>query len=194
MIVSSALHAAKNWAFRPMSQNVQSYFRAIAVQLGCTNLGLGTTLHSRTDADDQGCIGCSQARAKTEYEWRMESVEHTLMVGEYKANSFSAGGRRVLQRSSLRGKGKDHLQLERGTWVVRRCAARYHPQRGRIKCRPLRGPLSGLPTLRCCLNEGKRLAKVLRNHRCLLRADFIEHHSPRGIQLLQQVEVPNIAR
>jgi hypothetical protein len=36
--------------------------------------------------------------------------------------------------------------------------------------------------------------RILRNHGSLLRADFVEHHSPRGIQLLQQVEVQNVAR
>jgi hypothetical protein len=58
----------------------------VAVQPGCTNLGLGTLLLSRTNADDESRIGCGQARAKTEDKWRMGSVVHTLMLGEYKAN------------------------------------------------------------------------------------------------------------
>jgi len=35
-----------------------------AVQPGCTNLGLGTLLHSRTNADDESHIGCSQSQAR----------------------------------------------------------------------------------------------------------------------------------
>ncbi len=35
--------------------------------------------------------------------------------------------------------------------------------------------------------------EVLTNHRCLLSAYFIEHDFPRGIELLQQVKVPNVA-
>jgi hypothetical protein len=50
-----------------------------------------------------------------------------------------------------------------------------------------------LPTPSLSPQRGKRLAGVLRNHGCLLSTYFIEHHFPRGIQLLQQVEVPNIA-
>ena len=38
----------------------------LTVQPGCTNLGLGTLLHSPTNADDEGRIGCGQGRAKTE--------------------------------------------------------------------------------------------------------------------------------
>jgi hypothetical protein len=58
----------------------------LAVQPGCTNLGLGSLLHSPTNADDQGRIGCSQGRAKTEYKWKMESVPHTMIIGEHKTN------------------------------------------------------------------------------------------------------------
>gem|GEM_PF-7094227 len=36
--------------------------------------------------DDESHIGCSPARAKTEYKWKMESVPHTLIIGEDKAN------------------------------------------------------------------------------------------------------------
>ena len=58
----------------------------IAVQPGCTNLGLGTLLHSRTNADDQVHIGCSQVPAKTEYNWGMGSVAHAVILGEHTAN------------------------------------------------------------------------------------------------------------
>jgi hypothetical protein len=40
---------------------------AVTVQPGCTNLGLGTLLHSKTNANDDGRIGGSRARAKAEY-------------------------------------------------------------------------------------------------------------------------------
>jgi hypothetical protein len=53
-------------------------------------------LHSRTNAGDESRIGCSQARAKTEYKWRMESVAHALILGEHKANVNSPGTLRFL--------------------------------------------------------------------------------------------------
>jgi len=56
------------------------------VQPGCTNLWLGTLLLPPTNADDEGRIGCSQDRAKTKDKWRMESIVHTLILGEHKAN------------------------------------------------------------------------------------------------------------
>src|ERR1039457_2297142 len=58
----------------------------IAVQPGCTNLGAGYLLHSRTNADDQVHIGCSQVPAKTEYNWGMGSVAHAVILGEHTAN------------------------------------------------------------------------------------------------------------
>jgi len=58
----------------------------VTVQPGCTNLWLGALLLSRTKADDEGRIGCSQARAKTEYKWGMGRVAHALIIGEHKAN------------------------------------------------------------------------------------------------------------
>jgi hypothetical protein len=62
------------------------YSVGVTVQPGCTNLRLGTLPHSRTNADDGSRIGCGQARAKTEDKWKMESVAHTLILGEHKAN------------------------------------------------------------------------------------------------------------
>jgi hypothetical protein len=60
---------------------------AVTVQPGCTNLGLGTLLHSRTNADDDGRMGCSQARAQAESKSSMASVcAHTYTrrtYGEY---------------------------------------------------------------------------------------------------------------
>jgi hypothetical protein len=38
----------------------------------------------------------------------------------------------------------------------------------------------------------EKTRRSLRNHGCLLSTYFIKHHLSRGIQLLQQVEVPNI--
>jgi hypothetical protein len=54
-----------------------------AVQPGCTNLGLSALFHSRSNAGDDGRIGCSQARSKTEYKWGMESVAHTLIIASH---------------------------------------------------------------------------------------------------------------
>ena len=68
----------------------------VAVHPGCTNLGLSALLHSRTNAGDESRIGCSQARAKTEYKLRMESVAHALILGEHKANVNSPGTLRFL--------------------------------------------------------------------------------------------------
>jgi hypothetical protein len=58
---------------------------AATVQPGCTNLWLGTLLHSRTDADADRCIG-RQVRAKlnTNLEW--PSFSHTFILGEHTAN------------------------------------------------------------------------------------------------------------
>jgi hypothetical protein len=53
---------------------------------GCTNLRLGTLLHSRTNANDESRIRCSPARPNTEYKRKMESVAHPLILGEHKAN------------------------------------------------------------------------------------------------------------
>lgn len=59
----------------------------VTVQPGCTNLGLGTLLHSRTKADDDGRMGCSQARAQDESKSSMASgCPHTYTrrtYGEY---------------------------------------------------------------------------------------------------------------
>src|ERR1019366_1097887 len=46
----------------------------LPVQPGCTNVGLSTLLQSRTNTDDDGCIGGSQARVKTECKWSMAGV------------------------------------------------------------------------------------------------------------------------
>jgi hypothetical protein len=68
---------------------------AVTVQPGCTNLGLGTLLHSRTNADDDGRMGCSQARAQAESISSTASVcAHTLILGEHTANINSAGALR----------------------------------------------------------------------------------------------------
>jgi hypothetical protein len=58
----------------------------VAVQPGCTNLGLGTLLCSRTNANDESRIGHRLAPAKTEYKWRLEIVARTLILGEHTAN------------------------------------------------------------------------------------------------------------
>jgi len=58
---------------------------AVAVQPGCTNLWLGSLLHSRINADDGRCIGRSQARAKAEYKPSMAKAFAHLTVGERKA-------------------------------------------------------------------------------------------------------------
>jgi len=68
----------------------------VAVQPGRTNLWLGTLLYSRTNANDEGRIGCGQARAKTEDKWRMESVAHATILGEQTANVNSSGTLRFL--------------------------------------------------------------------------------------------------
>jgi hypothetical protein len=59
---------------------------AVTVQPGCTNLWLGTLLHSRTNADDDGRIGGSRARARlnTNREW--PAFAHTLILGEHTTN------------------------------------------------------------------------------------------------------------
>ena len=59
---------------------------AVTVQPGCTNLRLGTLLHSRTNANDESRIRCSPARPNTEYKRKMESVAHPLILGEHKTN------------------------------------------------------------------------------------------------------------
>jgi hypothetical protein len=58
---------------------------AATVQPGCTNLWVGTLLHSRADADADRCIG-RQVRAKlnTNLEW--PSFSHTFILGEHTAN------------------------------------------------------------------------------------------------------------
>ena len=58
----------------------------LVVQPGCTNLWLGTLLHSRTNADYESYIGGSCARAKAEYKPRMGSVAHRSIIGEQTAN------------------------------------------------------------------------------------------------------------
>jgi hypothetical protein len=58
----------------------------VSVQPGCTNLGLGALLCSRTNADHESRIGSRLARAKTEYKWRIGSVAHAFILGEHTAN------------------------------------------------------------------------------------------------------------
>ena len=46
----------------------------LPVQPGCTNVSLSPLLQSMTHARDDGCAGCSQAPAKTEYKSSMAAV------------------------------------------------------------------------------------------------------------------------
>ena len=86
---------------------------AVTVQPGCTNLGIGTLLHSRTNADDDGRIGGSRARAKAEYKPRMAAFAHTLILGEDTANINSL---RALRFFAI----GDAVENESG-WPVPRC-------------------------------------------------------------------------
>src|ERR1035437_6407279 len=81
------------------------------VQPGCTNLGLSTLLFSKTNADHDGRVGCSQARAKAE------------------PNSSTAG---VHSRTDIRRTANDNtlgrlfaimgIVESRSEWTVPRCA------------------------------------------------------------------------
>src|ERR1035437_10076735 len=46
----------------------------LPVQPGCTNVSLSPLLQSMTNARDDGCAGCSQARPKTEHKSNMAGV------------------------------------------------------------------------------------------------------------------------
>ena len=48
-------NTARDWEQTELPRwGYESLILAVAVQPGCTNLGLGTLLHSRTTADDEG--------------------------------------------------------------------------------------------------------------------------------------------
>ena len=93
------------------------------VHPGCTNLGLSTLLFSRTNADHDGRVGCSQARAKAEPNSSTAGVHSRTDIrrthGEYQypGETFRDHGYRRKQArmdsTALRKSDSDDQQLHR---------------------------------------------------------------------------------
>ena len=91
MLGNQALHELGPFLFAGLAPFMQQHLADLdsvgrRCATGLHKLGARCPVPLKTNAGDESRIGCGQARAKTEYRWRMERVAHTLILGEHKAN------------------------------------------------------------------------------------------------------------